>query len=462
METKANLLPTIFVIFGATGDLMRTKLAVSLFQLYKKGTLPSLFQIVGFSRQSLPDEDFRILVKEILSGFGEKGEEVDEFVKTLRYQQGLFDELQGYGGLAKMLGMQDDGWSVCSNKLFYLAVPPQYYEGIFRNLAKSGLTKPCSPEEGWTRVIVEKPFGKDLKTAQKLDRLLGKLFREEQIYRIDHYLGKETVQNILAFRFSNSFLRDSWNEDAIESISITLHEKKGIEGRGSFYEGIGALRDVGQNHLLQLLALFLMENPGTFDSASIRERRREILSSLPKMNAFEVSRSAKRGQYEGYLQEKGVESNSQTETYFSINMFLRNKRWKGVPVFLESGKKMAGDKAEVVVTFRHMSPCLCPQGSSHYKNVLRYQIQPQERISISFWVKKPGSEMAIEEKNFTFDYREAFKEHEFTEAYEKLLLSCIKGDQTLFVGTEEIMASWRFIDPILKAWKENAVKLAKY
>lgn len=462
METKTNLLPTIFVIFGATGDLMRTKLAVSLFQLYKKGALPSLFQVVGFSRQSLSDEEFRALVRDILSGFGERGEKTDEFVKTLRYQQGLFDELQGYGGLAKMLGMQDDGWNVCSNKLFHLAVPPQYYESIFRNLAKSGLTKPCSPEEGWTRVIVEKPFGKDLKTAQKLDRLLGQLFREEQIYRIDHYLGKETVQNILAFRFSNSFLRDSWDENAIESISIVLHEKKGIQGRGAFYEGIGALRDVGQNHLLQLLALFLMENPGTFEPTSIREKRTKILTSLPKMNAFEVSRSVKRGQYDGYLQEKDVEKDSQTETYFSISMFLRDKQWKGVPVFMEGGNKMREDKVEVALTFRHVGPCLCPQGSSHYKNVLRYQIQPKESISISFWVKKPGSEMILEEKNFIFDYREAFREHEFTEAYEKLLLSCIKGDQTLFVGTEEIMASWRFIDPILKAWKENTTTLAVY
>lgn len=456
MNNGQNLLPTIFVIFGATGDLMQTKLAPSLFKLYKKGMLPSLFQIVGFSRQELGDEDFRERVKEILS----HEEKVEEFVSTMRYQRGMFEELGGYKKLAEVLGMQDGAWQVCSNKLFYLAVPPQYYEQIFRNLAKSGLTKPCSPEEGWTRVIVEKPFGKDLQTAQKLDRMLGQLFREEQVYRIDHYLGKETVQNILAFRFSNSFLWDSWNKDSIESVSITLHEEKGVGKRGMFYEGVGALRDVGQNHLLQMLALSLMENPGTFDAESIRKKRTEILMSLPQLSSAQVASSVKRGQYEGYEEEVGTRG-SLTETFFAMKIFLRHKKWEGVPIHLESGKKMKENKVEVHVTFRHTAPCLCPEGI-HYKNTLHYQIQPHERISISFWVKKPGTEMKIEEKRFTFDYREAFKEEEFTQEYEKLLLSCIKGDQTLFVGTEEIMASWRFIDSITKAWQEHAMPLEKY
>ncbi|KKR65099.1 MAG: Glucose-6-phosphate 1-dehydrogenase [Parcubacteria group bacterium GW2011_GWF1_40_5] len=271
-QGKQNLLPTIFVVLGATGDLMRRKLTPGLFHLYKTGHLPSLFQVIGFSKDAYTQESFREMVagivKEKVRGADPAG--IEQFRRFFVYQQGLFEENEGYQNMATFLGQKDGEWKVCANKLFYIAASPQFYETIFRKLASSGLTKPCSPEEGWTRVIVEKPFGKDLQTAQKLDELLGKLFREEQIYRIDHYLGKETVQNILAFRFSNSFLQDSWNKTAMESIHIQFLERDPIGERGGFYDGIGALRDVGQNHALQLLALFTMENPGRFDGDALR------------------------------------------------------------------------------------------------------------------------------------------------------------------------------------------------
>ncbi|MEK7542252.1 MAG: glucose-6-phosphate dehydrogenase [Patescibacteria group bacterium] len=464
-QDKQNLLPTIFVILGATGDLMRRKLTPALFHLYEKGDLPPLFQVIGFSRDELTVEGFRKMVAGIVRERvpGADQSTIEKFVKFFAYQHGFFEEDKGYREMASYLGRKDGEWMVCANKLFYIAASPQFYETIFRKLASSGLTKPCSPKEGWTRVIVEKPFGKDLKTAQALDALLGKLFKEEQIYRIDHYLGKETVQNILAFRFSNSFLQGSWNAKAVESIKIQLFEKEGVGNRGGFYDGIGTLRDVGQNHVLQLLALFTMENPGAFDGSSIRRARAQILRSLRSLKPKEIEEATLRGQYEGYTSEKNVAPDSQTETYFRIETFLDASRWKGVPVILESGKEMSEDRVDVIVTFRHYTPCLCPPASGkHYQNVLYYHIQPREGIDVSFWVKKPGPEMTIEERGFSFDYKKAFEGTEFSDAYERLLLHVIRGDQTLFVSTQEIMAEWKFVDPILRAWQQNKVPLTIY
>jgi|SRR3989344_3633005 len=473
MEAKQdtqNLLPTIFVVLGATGDLMRRKLAPGLFHLYEQGKLPSLFQVIGFSRDELATESFQKMVADIVAQRvpGADLAVVGRFKKFFVYQQGLFEENEGYQSMALFLGQKDGEWMVCANKLFYVAASPQYYETIFRKLASSGLTKPCSPEEGWTRVIVEKPFGKDLETAKELDGLLGKLFQEEQIYRIDHYLGKETVQNILAFRFSNYFLDPAWDNRGIERIHIALMEQETVGERGGFYEGIGALRDVGQNHVLQLLALFCMENPGTFGAAEVRKARAEILRALKIWKGSNIEKMTVRGQYEGYRQEKGVDANSLTETYFRIETYVDNKRWKGVPIILESGKAMPEDRVEVTVTFRHPTPCLCPPAGEagspgkHYQNILRYRVQPKEGIHISFWVKKPGPAMVLEEKDFIFDYKEAFGAEQVADAYERLLLSVIHGDQTLFVSTEEIMAEWEFVDPILRAWQNNASPLEIY
>ncbi|OHA62379.1 MAG: glucose-6-phosphate dehydrogenase [Candidatus Wildermuthbacteria bacterium RIFCSPHIGHO2_12_FULL_45_9] len=460
-----NLLPTIFVILGATGDLMQKKLAPSLFRLYEQKELPALFQVVGFSRDSLDDARFRHLVSDMIRAKvkGCSKQKVEEFTRFFSYQQGLFEERAGYENLASRFGMQDGEWKVCSNKLFYLAVPPQFYRTIFYQLAESGLTKPCSPTEGWTRVIVEKPFGKDLQTAQELDRLLGRLFREEQIYRIDHYLGKETVQNILAFRFANSFFEPIWNREAVESIEIKFWEDFGIGDRGIFYDGSGALRDVGQNHILQLLALFLMSNPGDFTPESIRKERARVLKALRVWRSVkDIQQMTMRGQYQGYRLEKDVDASSQTETYFRIETFLQTPRWQGVPIYLEGGKQMPESKVEVTVVFRHSAPCLCPEGGAHYKNTLRYRVQPQEAIHLSFWIKKPGAQMELEEKDFAFDYRAAFEGHDLSDAYKRLLFSVIRGDQTLFVSTEEILAGWKFVDPIVRAWEEGVTELHEY
>lgn len=463
-KTPQSTLPTILVIFGATGDLTKRKLIPALYSLYTEGKLPNMMHIVGFARKQFSDEEFRGYVREIIEESvpaSSAGGDITAFVAMFSYRAGDFTDAVAYEQIAQLLGKQDDEWKTCANKLFHLAVPPEYYEGILNNLASSGLTIPCSAEEGWTRVIVEKPFGKDLETAETLDNLLGNLFREEQIYRIDHYLGKDTVQNILAFRFSNVFLQPAWNARSVKSINIKLHENIDIEGRGDFYDGVGHLRDVGQNHMLQLLALFTMENPIEFNADSIRSARAKVLDSLEAMDAQDISQYTMRGQYEGYTQEAGVRKNSNTETFFRIESRLNLSQWRGVPIILESGKSLSRAKVEVVVEFRHHTPCLCPS-NQHFTNILRYEVQPHEGITMSFWAKKPGSEVVIEEKEFSFDYGQSFGAGKFLDAYAKLLLDAIEGNQTSFVSTEEIHASWKFIDPIIEAWKEDAVPLVSY
>lgn len=455
-------MPTVLVMFGATGDLTQRKLVPALWQLYQRGMLPRLFTIVGFARQGLSTDEYREQVRSMITSVARRSpKKREEFLRLFYYEQGLFEDVAGYAQLAKRLGQQDNVWRTCANKLFYLAVPPQYYKTIFQHLADSGLTLPCGPDEGWTRVIVEKPFGKDLATAQELDAMLGKLFREEQIYRIDHYLGKDTVQNILAFRFSNTLFDPAWDARSIAKVNFRFWEKEGIGSRADFYDGVGALRDVGQNHLLQLVALFLMEHPGSFAPEAIRAARREVLEQLEIMGEDDIRRHTLRGQYAGYKREKGVAKGSGTETYFKIQTHVQSSRWRGVPIFLEAGKHLGESIVEVSLTFRHHVPCLCPPGK-HFTNVLRYRIQPHEGVYTSFWVKKPGAEMVIEEKDFVFDYRQAYKGKGFMDAYTKLLLDAIAGDQTLFVSTPEILASWRFVDPIIEGWQNGVTPLVSY
>lgn len=442
--------------------MARRKLLPALYNLYAQELLPALFQVVGFSRRDLSQKAYREFVGEACRAAGAaNAKTLADFLQYFTYQTGVFESAEGYNQLAKSLGQQDKQWKTCANKLFYLAVPPQFYKTIFQHLVDSGLTEPCSPAEGWTRVIVEKPFGKDLATAQELDEMLGSLFREEQIFRIDHYLGKETARNILAFRFSNVFLEPAWNNRSIKSIHINFPERQGIENRGIFYDGVGALRDVGQNHMLQLLALFMMNKPTSFTAQDIRASRTRVLEALETPDDDDIIRNTIRAQYKGYKKTRGVAASSQTETYFRIKTGVNLPQWHGVPVYLESGKALKESKFEVSVHFRHDTPCLCPPGQ-HYTNELLYRIQPNEGVFMTFWVKKPGTDMVIEKKDFSFDYRQAYAQTEFVDAYAKLLLDAIAGDQTLFVSTEEINASWRFIDPIIRAWQANKVPLQTY
>ncbi len=465
MNLSNKNIPTIIVVLGATGDLMKKKIVPALFNLYEDKKLPKLFHITGFSRRSLSSENFREYVKKILDNNPDnikKQKLVFEFLNMFTYQSGQLENEADYKNLSALLGRIDGEWKACSNKLFYLAVPPAMYKPILKNLSSSGLTIPCSPEEGWTRILVEKPFGKNLTTSQDLDRLLSTLFKEEQIYRIDHYLGKDMLQNILQFRFSNNLFEDSWNSKCIEKIKIKLLEKIGVEERGNFYEGLGALRDVGQNHLLQMLALIAMERPEFFTSKVIRLKRASVLELL---NIFHSPREIKkytfRGQYDGFRSIKDVAQNSTTETYFKIRAYLKGKRWSGVPFILESGKRMGQSKKEIVVTFSHPTPCLCPP-NIHYKNRIVFRLEPKEEIVIKLFAKKSGLENKIEEQTVRFLYKGARSSVQYVESYEKLLYDAILGDQTLFASTKEIAAMWKFTDPIVEAWNKNVVPLVKY
>lgn len=461
----ANNIPTVLVIFGATGDLMTKKITPALFNLYRKGKLPKMFRVIGVARRNLSREEFHKHVTKILKDSDEwngNKEEATKFINYFYYHQGRFEERADYDSLALELGRVDGEWKVCSNKLFYLAVPPQFYETIFKHLAGSGLTIPCGPDEGWTRVLVEKPFGKDEKTAEKLDLLLAKLFKEEQIYRIDHYLAKEMLQNILSFRFSNNILEQNWSNKYIEKIEIRLLEKIGAEGRGLFYDGVGALRDVGQNHLLQMLAFVTMEHPKSYAADVIRAARANILKHLVPPTKKGIQETSFRAQYTGYRTIDGVNKTSQTETYFRIQGELGTPRWRGVPVLFESGKRLKSPLKEIVITFKHVEPCLCPPGAGHYKNQIVFSLEPEEGIHITFLSKKPGLNMEIEPRTLEFTYRKRNGKVQYVEEYEKLLLDCIEGNQMLFLSTEEVKAMWHFIDPVIKWWKKGVVPLSTY
>jgi len=459
-NTTGGIAPTILIIFGATGDLIARKIAPALFYLYKAGKLPKMFCVVGVARRELTDETFREHLRESFAKYigGQDGEsDPTEFLTSFVYHRGLLEADECYVSLAERLKSIDEKWGVCTNKLFYLAVPPELYKGIFEHLAVSGLTVSCGgEEEGWTRVLVEKPFGSDLKTAAELDTLLGELFNEQQIYRIDHYLAKEMIQNILSFRFANNLFEDNWNSKHIERIDIRFFETLGVEERGAFYDGVGALVDVGQNHVLQMLALVTMERPRSYNAEAIREERARVLEHLVSMSEKDVAEKTFRAQYKGYTSIRGVNAQSTTETYFKVSASLDASRFKDVPITFEGGKRMGEVKKEIVITFKHPEPCLCPIGSEvHYKNKVVVGLEPNEGITIQFWSKKPGLDFVMEERVFDFVLRKEKRGVQYVEEYEKLLLDCILGEQTLFVSTDEVKAMWRFIDPIVKTWKKG-------
>jgi len=458
-----GIAPTILIVFGATGDLMARKVVPSLFHLSGKGQLPAQFRVVGFGRRDWGDAELREHVRGILAERAAHAEpkDVEEFLELFCYHQGGFDDPASYASTKELLGTIQDRWGVCSNKLFYLAVPPEHYETIFRNLASSGLTAECSDLMGWTRVLVEKPFGDDQSSARELDTLLGSLFREEQIYRIDHYLAKEMLQGIMNFRFANNLFETEWNRSAIASVDITLLESIGAEKRGAFYDAVGALRDVGQNHLLQMLALVAMDQPQSSDPSDIREARADLIDSLSALTPGEVAERTFRAQHHGYRDIAGVAADSQTETYFRILTRLNGPRWAGVPVMMESGKRMGPACKEITVTFRHPQPCLC-DGLEHPANKVVFTLEPSDRIEIVFFTKKPGFESEIEERAFSFFLYEKSEKAQYVEEYAKLLHDAFRGDQTLFVSTREVDAGWRFIDPITDGWADGLAPLEFY
>jgi glucose-6-phosphate 1-dehydrogenase len=465
MSVSLEQFPTSMVIFGATGDLMNRKIVPALYDLYEQQKLPKLFSVRGVSRRAWDDAEFQKFITEIILKYKKQTNipELDAFVKKFKFTSVDVESSADYHKIATALGAVDGEWKVCANKLFYLAVAPEFFKTIFNNLHDAHLTDPCSPEEGWTRIIVEKPFGHDLKTAEELDMLLGKMFKEQQIYRIDHYLAKEMIQNILTFRFSNNLFEPTWNKENIESIEVKVWEELGVEERGSFYDKVGAFRDVGQNHLLQMLAFITMDAPTDLTAEAIRQKRAELLNSLSLPTLSEIQEQTYRAQYEGYREIKNVQPNSIIETYFKIKTTLTSVRWHGVPITLESGKRMGKRQKEIIVNFKHPRACFCPPGTQdHLQNKVIFSMEPEERIKIEFWSKKPGLEFTLEKGSFDFLLRNTQGKKQYVEEYTKLLLDCIHGDQTLFISTEEMKAMWRFVDPIVDAWHNEAVPLATY
>lgn len=464
MEDKNRiLLPTTFVIFGATGDLVRKKIISSLLKLFCLNYLPEKFQIIGVSRRDYTNQKFReFLMENALMEIKDdySGSDVNDFLSRIFYYKGNFEDKNLYQSLKNKLEHNTDSVSICDNKLFYLAVPPKFYSEIFINIAQSGLAASCSPETGWTRVLVEKPFGNDYSTARELDTMLGKLFREEQIFRIDHYLAKDTIQNILFFRFSNILFEPAWNNKFIKRVEIKLIEDIDIGTRGAFYDSIGALRDVGQNHMLQMLALVTMENPGSQLSEAIREKRLDVLKSIivPDDPSY-INRIAVRGQYKGYTESKDVSVGSTTETYFKIKVRLDREKWSGVPIYLESGKALAKKNTEIIIYFHSPEECLCSQKHKEHRhrNILSLKIYPREGISLRFWAKKPGLTNILEPRDLEFDYH--YENSENTKEYERVLMDCMKGDQTLFTGTEEVEQAWNYITPIIENWDHTKLHI---
>lgn len=485
--------PTIFVIFGVTGDLALRKLLPALLSLYTHKMLPRSFAIVGVARRPFTREEFRQFIRDGINikvtQF--KEEDIKHFLDHMSYVQGLFDSPELFRNLADKLEEIDEKLRDCTNKLFHLSVPPSYYSGILEYLSHSGLTIPCirrnGINKGWTRVLVEKPFGDDVKTAQALDDKLAKLFTETQIFRIDHYLAKETVQNILAFRFANSIFEPLWNRDHIDRVHIKLLEKIDVEGRGAFYDKVGALKDVGQNHILQMLALIAMDEPTSFDASHIRKERAKVLNKLVPIIGKNISSQVVRGQYDGYINEKGVSKDSVTETYFRIETYIDSSRWKKVPFYIESGKALFESKAEIDVYFKNNSINRSSTsgsindetdqtGQSHgekndgqiedkansvtRQNILTFRIQPDEGIKLRFWVKTPGFGLKVEPKTLKFRYSDFPTLSILPDAYERVLYDAITGDQTLFTSTDEVMAQWEYITPIIDAF--DHVPLIKY
>lgn len=464
MKATDNLTLTIF---GASGDLAYRKLVPSVYDLYCQNLLPHCFAILGVGRTVFTDQEFRDKMIEGIREFSlqstENEEKLNAFINLLFYIPVDSKKTEDFLKLKAKLKEINDACHTDGNAIFYLSTPPSLYEIIPANLAAHGMNK---EDEGWRRLIVEKPFGYDLKTAEKLNSSLRQHFEEDQIYRIDHYLGKETVQNLLVFRFSNGIFEPLWNRNYIHHVEITASESIGVGDRGGYYEGSGALRDMLQNHLMQLVGLAAMEPPSKIDANAIRDETLKVFQAIRPIKREEVAQYAIRGQYgpatvkgeaqKGYREENGVDPDSRTETFAAIKLFIDNWRWSGVPFYIRSGKRLPTRVAEVVVYFKKTPLNLFGTEThmSHEHNQLVMRIQPDEGILLKFGLKVPGAGFKAETVNMDFHYS-GMNDAYLPSAYERLLLDSMRGDATLFTRGDAVLSAWKFVDPILKAWKED-------
>jgi glucose-6-phosphate 1-dehydrogenase len=451
--------PFVMVIFGATGDLAQNKLFPALFSLFEKNLLPEKFYIVGFSRRPLTDQEFRSWIEENVHIESASHERVDAwhaFLQNVYYQSGQFTEEKGYLELIDKLKKFDDELGACIMRFFYLATPPQNYETILTHMKDTKLSEGCGQDSNkWTRIAIEKPFGNDLETARSLDRKLAEIFDEKQIFRVDHYLAKETVQNILAFRFANSMFEPVWKNEFIDHVQITFAEKEGIDERGSFFDGVGLLRDVLQNHLTQLVASVTMEQPNSFTKDTIRDARAKAIEAIEEIAVEKVHENVVSGQYEGYHDTQDVALDSKTETFVAMKFFVKSERFDGVPFYIRAGKKMPENSVTISLVFKQTCHLLFKEyGCPEIGNVLTIHIQPNEGITLRIIAKKPGQKLALGMVNMNFSYSSEFG-NTGADAYEKLLMDIFSDDQTLFNRSDELESSWEFITQIINGWKQN-------
>lgn len=457
----------ILIIFGASGDLTYRKLVPAVFDLFKQNLLPEKFSVLGVSRSELTDQQFRDKMSEGIKKFANfkeiNADEMSRFSKMLNYFSIDTENESDYKKLKVHLEKLNNNIGANSNFIFYLSTPPSLYGIVPVMLGKVGLNK--SVNGSWKRLIIEKPFGYDLESAIDLSKKLQKYFKEDQIYRIDHYLGKETVQNILVTRFSNGIFEPLWNRNYVHHIEITSAESIGVENRGGYYDSSGALRDMVQNHLLQLTGLIAMEPPSSFDSNSIRNEIVKVFDSIRPLKEDSILEDVIRGQYGaskikgepviGYREEKGVDVNSRTETFAAIKFHIDNWRWGGVPFYIRTGKRLPTRVTEVVVHFKSTPHFLFAQKEKHNScNQLVLRIQPDEGILLKIGMKVPGQGFNVQNVNLDFHYSELSQAY-LPSAYERLLLDCMIGDSTLYQRGDAVMAAWKFIDPVLQAWKNN-------
>ena len=463
------------VLFGATGDLSGRKLFPALKKLLQGKHLPAEFAIVGIGRRDMKDQEFRAAVRSRLaeSMKAEELAEADGILSHVFYQRADVTTSGGMQGLAGRVQALEKEHSLPGNRLFYLATDPEFFLPIVEGIARVGLIQ-RENNHGWARVVIEKPFGFDLSSARALDRNLLRFLGQDQIYRIDHYLGKETVQNLLAFRFGNAIFEPLFNREHVDHVQITVAETVGMEGkRGAFYDHAGALRDVVQNHMLQLLALVAMDPPATLKSGDISDAKLKVFRNLVPLRGAEVERNVVRGQYgpgnmaekpiRGYRAEESVSPSSSTETFVAMRAAIESWRWAGVPFFLRTGKRLKRRETEIAVQFKlppmHLFRTMECVGDfcdlrAAKPSVLIFRIQPDEGISLSFSAKQPGMQLNLHPVNFNFDYSDSFRV-DLPEAYERLLLDALRGDATLFTRSDEMEAAWEFVTPILEAWRDS-------
>jgi len=455
-------IPTSIIIFGASGDLAQRKLVPSFFNLFRKRKTPKQLNIVGFGNTPFNDEAFRKHLREGMDQFANfkfTEEEWGLFSKNLYYHQGRYTDLADFKKLGELLGEIEGG---PADRLFYMAIPPSIFPNIMDLL---GLTGQLHEDGGWRRVVVEKPFGTDLASARALNQQAHKVLAENQIYRIDHYLGKETVQNILFTRFANTIFEPVWSRNYIDHVQITVAEKVGVEHRAGYYDSVGVLRDMFQNHLLQLLTLVAMEPPASFNADALRNEKVKVLSAIQPMTPAQVAENTVRAQYEGYRGEDGVHPDSVTPTYAALRLFINNWRWQGVPFYLRSGKSMTEKQSQIIIRFKEPPLAMFPMppDKKMAPNMLVLYIQPDEGVHLRFEAKAPDTVAETRSVDMEFHYSEAFGPTAIPEAYERLLLDAIQGDASLFTRADEVETAWGLIDPILSTWdSDRATPLAVY